>query len=108
MPYIIAYTWQADTHSVEDTRAAYEIGMLKVNNQHLYALDVNLFDEAGLPFNLEDCEGNLIRPVFDTDEAAEPVRPHSDHRAASNDRKALELQIAQQSRDAWGAGLWPV
>jgi hypothetical protein len=108
MPNIIAYTWQADSHSVDATRTAYETGVLRVNNQHPYALDVRVFDEAGLPFNLEDSDGNLIHPVFDTDEVAESVRPHSDRKAVANDRKALELQVAQQSRDAWGAGLWPV
>lgn len=68
MPYIVAYTWGSDTHSVEDTRDAYEAGTLPVNNSHPHAVDGSLLDEHRLPINLQDCEGNLIHPVFSTDE----------------------------------------
>lgn len=71
MPYVIAYTYLADTHSPQDALLDWRDGRLVVNHQHPHALppphDV---DEHGLPDNLQDVEGNLIHPVFNTDEGA--------------------------------------
>ena len=71
MPYVIAYTYLADTHSPQDALLDWRDGRLVVNHQHPHALppphDV---DEHGLPDNLQDVEGNLIHPVFDTDEGS--------------------------------------
>lgn len=98
MPYIIAYTWQADTHSVEDTKAAYESGLLRVNDSHPNALGEGMLDEHELLYNLEDSQGNLIHPVFSTDE-------QPDYHV-KNDRQALRLQTSQQVRDEWAAQVW--
>jgi hypothetical protein len=68
MTSVVAYTWQSDVHSVEDTRAAYEFGTLQVNDGHPYAVEAGLLDGHKLPYNLQDHERNLIHPVFSTDE----------------------------------------
>ena len=71
MPYVIAYTYLADTHSPEDALLDWREGRLVVNDHHPHALTKPQgVDEHGLPYNLQDAEGNLIHPVFDTDEGA--------------------------------------
>lgn len=72
MTKIIAYTWQADQHSVEATQAAAASGALQVNNYHphahrLHSSPAGNLDEHGLHYNLCDVEGNMIHPVFSTD-----------------------------------------
>ena len=71
MPYVIAYTYLADTHSPEDTLLDWREGRLVVNHQHPHALPPPYGgDEHGQPDNLQDVEGSLIHPVFNTDEGA--------------------------------------
>ena len=71
MPQVIAYTYQADTHNPEEAMLDWREGRLAVNHQHPHALPPpHGVDEHGLPYNLQDAEGNLIHPVFDTDEGS--------------------------------------
>jgi hypothetical protein len=65
---VIGYTWKADCHCVACTRKAYDNGALKADACHPYASDGE--DEHGLPYCLTDREGNLIYPIFSTDEGA--------------------------------------
>ena len=68
MTTVIAYTYMADTRSPEDAVLDWREG---INHQHPHALPPpHGFDEHVLPYNLQDAEGNLIHPVFDTDEGA--------------------------------------
>lgn len=72
MTRVIAYTYLADTHVPDDAKLDWRDGRLVVNHRHPHALPVmappNDVDEHGLPYNLQDAEGNLIDPVFDADE----------------------------------------
>jgi len=69
MTRVIAYTYQADTHSPEDAVLDWREGRLVINHQHPHALPPpDSADEHGLPYNLQDAEGNLIHAVFDIDE----------------------------------------
>jgi hypothetical protein len=108
MTRVIGYIWNADTHSIEDTKQAAECGQLVVNNDHPLTYspstsqDGNL-DEHGLHYNLCDMEGNRISPVFDTD--AWIFNPYDGHQ--ENDMQALRLQIAEQTRIEWGESLYP-
>lgn len=103
MPKIIAYSWQADTHSIEDTKAAAASRALQVNNYHPHAHGLSSSpagnrDEHGLHVNLCDPEGNMIHPVFDTDEQGlTKADKHCEAYKATyherNDAKALALQM---------------
>lgn len=69
MPKVIGYTYEADTHCVDCTIAASK--RMLVDNNHPYAVPLSSFgklDENGLHYNLVDSEGNLVHPIFDTDE----------------------------------------
>lgn len=73
MTRIIAYTYLADVHCPECARKCALSGMLKVDDCHPHAIDRAYLPESGrdehnLRYNLVDCEGNLVHPVFDTDE----------------------------------------
>ncbi len=72
MARIIAYTYVADVHCPDCTRQASVSGRLTINNHHPHAFDLPTGgvdnDELGIAYNLQDREGNLIHPVFDTDE----------------------------------------
>lgn len=74
---IIGYTYLADVHCPDCTKKATQrsstYGGLKLNHMHPHAVDQaylpeNGRDEHGLCYNLQDREGNLVHPVFDTDE----------------------------------------
>ena len=71
MTRVIAYTYLADTHSPGDALLDWGEGRLVINDHHPHALPPPYgVDEHGLPYNLQDAEGNLIHAVFDTDEGA--------------------------------------
>ena len=60
---IIAYTYEADCHCLDCASNRFQIEPHKRSawkNIHL--------DENYIPMTQEDVEGNLIRPVFSTDE----------------------------------------
>lgn len=77
MPRVIAYTYNSDVHCLDCTRQDTATGRLIINNSHpharsgrrgCYNSDAIGYDENGIACNLQDSEGNLIHPVFDTDE----------------------------------------
>lgn len=61
---VIAYTWLADYHCVACTVAARDAARLRLQP----SADPPYEDEHGLAESLGDREGNLIHPVFGTDE----------------------------------------
>ena len=73
---ITGYTYRADYHCPYCAKVDRDSGALEVNNHHPHAVkpasDPSLdYDQHGLHYNLVDCEGNLIKPVFDIDEKLE-------------------------------------
>lgn len=63
---VIAYTYEADVHCPACTKA--RAPSLRLDHTHPYAIGTQMLDEHGIDYDLVDCEGNLIHPVFDTDE----------------------------------------
>lgn len=63
---IIAYTYDADFQCVDCTVDKTVRGVFKIDLNHPYASPGN--DEHGVPYAAVDSEGNLIHPVFSTDE----------------------------------------
>jgi hypothetical protein len=56
---IMGYTWDADKHSVRETKRAIKAGILKITDPEAR------LDEHGIPESgVEDREGNEIHPVF--------------------------------------------
>ncbi len=56
---IMGYTWDADEHSVGETKRAIKAGILKVTDPEAK------LDEHGIPQSgVEDSEGNEIHPIF--------------------------------------------
>ena len=64
---IDAYTYEADTHCVACTIARWQAGGFKVQAGHPEGAGT---DENGVPYAAQDNEGNLIHPVFASDEGA--------------------------------------
>lgn len=63
---VIAYTYEADVHCPSCAKARSQA--LRLDHNHPYAIGTPMLDECGIDYDLVDCEGNLIHPVFDTDE----------------------------------------
>lgn len=63
---IIAYSFNADVHCPGCTKAREQ--SLRLDHNHPYAIDALMLDEHGIEYDLVDNDGNLIHPVFDTDE----------------------------------------
>jgi len=63
---IIAYTYAADVHCPACTRKA--TGNMKVDHEHLHGVGFSALDSFGIEYDTVDSEGNLLHPVFDTDE----------------------------------------
>ena len=59
---IMAYTYEADYHCPSCTRTRFHW------TNKAYGYDMGLLDGWGIPDNATDSEGNLIHPVFNTDE----------------------------------------
>lgn len=67
---VLAYTHTADVHCIACVQNDFKHGRLHRNASHPNA-PAEGNDENGLPYCLEDREGNLIHPVFSTDDNAE-------------------------------------
>ncbi len=67
---VIAYTYTADIHCPACTGSDLRSGRLRLDNHHTLAFPVNHtgMDEFGIPLNVFDREGNMVHPVFDTDQ----------------------------------------
>ncbi len=63
---IIAYTFEADLHCVSCTKRATQ--RMKLDHNHPYAMGESHKDDHGVEYDFVDSEGNLIHPVFNTDE----------------------------------------
>ena len=59
---IMAYTYEADYHCPSCTRTRFHW------TNKAYGYDMGLLDSWGIPDSATDREGNLIHPVFNTDE----------------------------------------
>jgi formate-dependent nitrite reductase cytochrome c552 subunit len=66
---IIGYTFDADAHCV----ACAQKHQFKYDPASLNAPDVTQNDEHGVPVHAVDSEGNLIHPIFETDEQIFPL-----------------------------------
>lgn len=66
MNTIIAYTFESNVHCLDCTRKAAE--RMKLDHNHPYAMGESCKDDNGIEYDLVDTEGNLIKPVFITDE----------------------------------------
>lgn len=60
---VVAYTYEADVHCVACTKERF--GKHKLAHKPSAPHD---YDEHGIDYKQEDGEGNLIHPVFSTDE----------------------------------------
>ena len=63
---IIAYTYEADVHCPACTKKAGQRMLL--DHRHPYAMGTSWIDDNGIEYDLVNSEGNLIHPVFNTDE----------------------------------------
>ena len=63
---IIAYTFEADVHCPTCTKRATR--RMKLDHNHPYAMGESFKDDHGIEYDLVDCEGNLVKPVYATDE----------------------------------------
>ena len=63
---IIAYTYEADVHCPACTRKAAK--NMVVDHAHPHGVGFSALDSFGIEYDTVDREGNLIHPVFDTDE----------------------------------------
>lgn len=71
---IIGYTYCADVHCPRCTRLAVAAKQLKLDHKHPHAIGIaNALDSQSVPLDMVDREGNLVHPVFDTDEASESL-----------------------------------
>ena len=73
---VIAYTYAADVHCPQCTRMAVVNRRLTRNHDHPHAIGrvvSQALDENSVPLDMEDREGNLAKPVFDIDEAAQEL-----------------------------------
>lgn len=80
MTTVIGYAFAADLHCVPCAKEA--ATRMQVDNYHPHALGLSSSpagnrDEHGLHYNLTDREGNLIHPMFSTDE--NPWYPQPQH-----------------------------
>lgn len=64
---IMAYTFEADIHCPACTKQTAQRMLL--DHRHPYAMGESCLDDNGIEYDLVDSEGNLIHPVFNTDEA---------------------------------------
>jgi hypothetical protein len=62
---VIAYAFEADVHCIACTRQRF--GRQKLSHKPCATHD---YDENGIDYNQEDREGNLLGPIFATDEIA--------------------------------------
>ena len=63
---IIAYTYEADVHCPACTKKASRRMLL--DHRHPFAMGTTMKDDHGIEYDLVDDGGNLIHPVFNTDE----------------------------------------
>ena len=63
---IIAYTYESDMHCPACTRKATR--NMKVDHKHPHGVGFSALDSFGIEYDTVDREGNLLQPVFDTDE----------------------------------------
>ena len=63
---IIAYVYEGDVRCIECTKKASH--RMKLDHNHPYAMGESHKDDNGVEYALVDGEGNLIHPVFNTDE----------------------------------------
>lgn len=66
---IVAYTFEADLHCPACTK--HQAQRMKLDHDHPYAMGQSCKDDHGIEYDLVDTEGNLIHPVFVTDEMPE-------------------------------------
>jgi hypothetical protein len=66
MMRIIAYTFEAYVHCPACTKQAIE--RMKLDHSHPYALRDVCQDDHGIEYDFVDSDGNLIHPVFRSDE----------------------------------------
>lgn len=66
MARITGYTYEADLHCPACTKGATQ--RMKLDHHHPYAMGKSCKDQNGVEYDLIDAEGNLIRPLFVTDE----------------------------------------
>lgn len=64
---IIAYTYEAAFYCVECAKKRASAGGFTINPSHPNNPPRGK-DENGIAYASEDCEGNLVHPVFSTDE----------------------------------------
>jgi hypothetical protein len=69
---IRAYQFDADVHCVDCTRKARDSGELVEGDTATHG-SPSPRDEHGLSVTLEDTSGNLVHPVFASDEVKEPL-----------------------------------
>lgn len=63
---ITGYAYEADVHCCACTRRA--AVRMKLDHNHPYAMGGPCKDDNGVEYDLVDREGNLIHPLFNTDE----------------------------------------
>lgn len=61
---VIGYTYEADIHCPDCTEARFSVGYAK----HPFITIFHQIDNCGVPYNSRDNEGNLVHPIFSTDE----------------------------------------
>jgi hypothetical protein len=64
---VIGYTYEADYHCPDCAKARHAAGGFECKPASV-ADDVNKLDEWDIPYCAHDGEGNLIHPIFSTDE----------------------------------------
>ena len=67
--HVIAYGYEADIHCVDC--ALGDLSRMKVDHHHSYAMGGPCLDDNLIECDVVDGDGNLIHPVFATDEHQE-------------------------------------
>jgi hypothetical protein len=68
---IIAYTYDADIHCIECTKKQYATPIAAIKYVRTPESQAEELDENGMCLRAIDREGNLVRPIFSTDEQLE-------------------------------------
>lgn len=63
---VIAYTYEADVHCPGCTKD--RAPTLRLDHNHPYAMGTSMQDENCIEYDLVDVLGNLISPIFSTDQ----------------------------------------